>query len=210
MHFYLSLTFSAIQLLFSGSGNSSSSSKVWKPYGIPLVAPISCDELVKSSDIQRIVHTMLSPMLRSEELLPSDLSHMTSAPSEGDQDSGNNKACTDSSEDDLKDKESEASRPPLASPLLHLVDNSNECVDLSTEEKPLRLSSSSSSVVVFINWSQKDLKKYDTHSLDNLPEVFKYAPAPKRARGEPLSLYACLDAFLREEPLVPEDMWSVS
>ncbi|KAK3118773.1 hypothetical protein QOZ80_9BG0707130 [Eleusine coracana subsp. coracana] len=38
-------------------------------------------------------------------------------------------------------------------------------------------------------------------------EVFKFAPPAKRTRGEPLSLYACLDAFLREEPLVPEEMW---
>ncbi|ESR43742.1 hypothetical protein CICLE_v100137952mg, partial [Citrus x clementina] len=41
----------------------------------------------------------------------------------------------------------------------------------------------------------------------NLPEVFKNGPVTKKARTEPLSLYTCLEAFLREEPLVPEDMW---
>ncbi|KAJ6801470.1 ubiquitin carboxyl-terminal hydrolase 5 [Iris pallida] len=187
-------------------GNSSST--VWKTFGTPLVAAISRDGLVKSSDIQRIAHTMLTPMLRSEELRSYDLSHESSGQSS-----------VDPVENGSMDKESEYLRI-ATSPVLHLVDENNDCINLSTEEKSFRLSSlsllssssssslsSSSSILVFINWSEKDVKRYDIHYLENLPEVFKYAPAPKRARGEPLSLYACLDAFLREEPLVPEDMW---
>jgi ubiquitin carboxyl-terminal hydrolase 4/11/15 len=94
---------------------------------------------------------------------------------------------------------------------LQLVEESNACVDLSVgEDKAIKLSSTSTSVLVYVDWSRELLEKYDTHYLENLPEVFKYGPVNKKARTEPLSLYTCLEAFLREEPLVPEDMWLVS
>ncbi|KAE8702169.1 Calcium and calcium/calmodulin-dependent serine/threonine-protein kinase [Hibiscus syriacus] len=64
-----------------------------------------------------------------------------------------------------------------------------------------------SPIVVYLDWSSKLLEKYNINYLENLPEVFKFGPITKKARTEPLSLYSCLEAFLREEPLVPEDMW---
>lgn len=77
------------------------------------------------------------------------------------------------------------------------------------EDKVVKFSPSSATVLVYMDWSQKLLEKYDTHVLETLPEVLKYGPITKKARTEPLSLYTCLEAFLREEPLVPEDMWLV-
>lgn len=188
---------------------STSSSMVWRPYGTPLVAAISRNEIVTRGDLEVIVHRMLTPMLRSEELQPSILSNSSMvAASEAHQDTSTSEAFIDSAETGFRDRERHSIKAIAASKLhFQLVDENDECIDLSTgEEKAIRLPSSSS-ILVFINWSQKDLKKYDTHYMENLPEVFRYAPAPKRARAEPLSLYACLDAFLREEPLVPEDMW---
>ncbi|KAL0369879.1 UNVERIFIED_CONTAM: Ubiquitin carboxyl-terminal hydrolase 5 [Sesamum angustifolium] len=73
--------------------------------------------------------------------------------------------------------------------------------------KVVKLSSSSMSILVFVDWSQKLLGSYDTSHIENLPDVCKYGHVSKKARNEPLSLYTCLEAFLREEPLVPEDMW---
>jgi ubiquitin carboxyl-terminal hydrolase 4/11/15 len=52
------------------------------------------------------------------------------------------------------------------------------------------------------------LKKYDTNLLGSLPEVFKPQLFTKRTQ-ESVSIYKCLEAFLREEPLGPEDMWLV-
>ncbi|RZC20322.1 Ubiquitin carboxyl-terminal hydrolase 5 isoform B [Glycine soja] len=100
--------------------------------------------------------------------------------------------------------------PPMPLPTLPLllVDDNNACIDLSMgEEKVVKLSPLSPKILVYIDWSQKLLEKYDTHTLETLPEVLKYGPVTKKARTEPLSLYTCLEAFLREEPLVPEDMW---
>ncbi|OVA10566.1 Ubiquitin carboxyl-terminal hydrolases family 2 [Macleaya cordata] len=191
--------------------SSANSAMIWKPYGIPLVSPISRDDTITRGDVQEIVHTMLSPMQRVETLTPSDLpnrrvSEEASHPSRDVSSSG---ACANSAASDSTDEDQGDSKIAATSKLpLQLVDENNECIDLSTgEKKVINLSSSSTSIVVFIDWSDKLLEKYETHYLENLPEVFKYVPATKKARTEPLSLYTCLEAFLREEPLVPEDMW---
>ncbi|XP_058093309.1 ubiquitin carboxyl-terminal hydrolase 5 isoform X2 [Magnolia sinica] len=174
------------------------SAMIWKPYGTPLVASISRDEVVTRGDIHSIVRTMLSPMLQGETLRPSHLPETSMTAAQTSRTINSSEAHEGSS------KVAVASKLPL-----QLVDENNACIDLLTgEEKIVRLpTSSAASILVFIDWSKKVLEKYDTHYLENLPEVFKYGPATKKARTEPLSLYTCLEAFLREEPLVPEDMW---
>ncbi|PWA60653.1 Peptidase C19, ubiquitin carboxyl-terminal hydrolase 2 [Artemisia annua] len=171
----------------------------WKPYGTPLLYPVSSDATITRGDLQLIVHTMLSPMLKTE---PED-----SEISNGDTSSVASDLKNTSIKADLTFKEDNDSKEtPLKLPL-KLVDGNNACIDLTVgEERTVRLPSSSISVLLYIDWSPKLLKKYETHYLENLPEVFQYGPT-KKSRTEPLSLYSCLEAFLREEPLVPEDMW---
>lgn len=169
--------------------SDSDGGKGWKIYGTPLVAPISRDDAISRGDVQSIVHTMLSPMFKDEKVLQQNFPH-------------------ESSEMDLPNGNNNCAPTKLC---LQLVDENNACLDLSVgEDKAIRLSSSSTSISVFINWSTKDLERYDMHYLENLPEVFKFVPVTKKGRVEPLSLYSCLEAFLREEPLVPEDMWLVA
>lgn len=160
-----------------------------------------------------MVHKILSPLRRTQILGnvdASDTSISAAAPEQHD-DNSSSKACTESyvscSENGvISSKAATFSELPL-----QLVDEKNACIDLSQgEEKTIKISSSSMSILLYIDWSQKLLENYDTHYLENLPEVFKYGPVTKKARSEPLSLYTCLEAFLREEPLVPEDMWLVS
>ncbi|KAJ8458085.1 hypothetical protein OPV22_031011 [Ensete ventricosum] len=188
-----------------GPGNITSS-VAWEFYGIPLLASISRDESVTGAAIHEILQRMLAPMLGSEELQPLSMSDSSiNAASHSHQDRAN-KACLDSDESQLKDQELNCQLESTHKMHLQLVDETNAQVDLSSVENPIMMPGSST-LVLFINWSKEDRKRYDTHHFENHPEVFKYVPAPKRTRGEPLSLYACLDAFLREEPLVPEDMW---
>nr|POE51027.1 ubiquitin carboxyl-terminal hydrolase 8 [Quercus suber] len=59
---------------------------------------------------------------------------------------------------------------------------------------------------VHVVWSDKMIDKYDTCILSSFPEVFKPRTFMKRPQ-ESVSLYKCLEAFLKEEPLGPEDMW---
>ncbi|KAK9054996.1 hypothetical protein SSX86_026075 [Deinandra increscens subsp. villosa] len=170
----------------------------WKAYGTPLVFPVSCDATITRGDIQLIVHTMLSPMLKTEQG-HSDFSDTDTSSVASDLKNA-------SFEADPTCKENNGPNKQLNLPL-KLVDGNNACIDLSVgEERTVRLPPNSLSVLLFIDWSPKLLQKYETHYLEKLPEVFKYGPA-KKSRAEPLSLYTCLESFLREEPLVPEDMW---
>ncbi|XP_022862372.1 ubiquitin carboxyl-terminal hydrolase 5-like isoform X3 [Olea europaea var. sylvestris] len=166
-----------------GAGNSQSNMG-WTPYGTPLVSPISCDDTITRGDIQLMVNKMLSPMLRK-----------------------NNAEYPDGA--DARQSYGGSLKPVTFQRLpLQLVDENNACVDLTVgEDMVVKLSSSSMSILIFADWSQKLLGTYDTSHLETLPEVCKYGHVSKKARTEPLSLYTCLEAFLREEPLVPEDMW---
>lgn len=179
-----------------GTGNAQSTIG-WKPYGTPLVSPISCDDTITRSDIQRIVHTMLSPLLRTKCRDAVTTSNAS------------NQSHTDSNVADPKKGDGGSSKTVSLQKLpLQLVDENNACIDLTVgDDKVVKLSSSSMSILVFVDWSQKLLASYDTSYIDNLPEICKYGHVSKKARNEPLSLYTCLEAFLREEPLVPEDMW---
>lgn len=176
---------------------------VWRPYGTPLVTSISRGDVITRGDIQSMVHKMLSPMLRYEK---NSTSLRSAAACKGTRTSG---ACPGSGASDSSTEDHQAHKTEASTKLpLHMIDENNVYIDLSIgEEKAIRVPSSLSSMRVFVDWSREDLHKYDTSVLENLPEVLKYGPAPKKARSEPLSLYACLEAFLREEPLVPEDMW---
>ncbi|XP_051131096.1 ubiquitin carboxyl-terminal hydrolase 5 [Andrographis paniculata] len=185
------------------STGTSQSTLGWKPYGTPLVSPISCDEAITRSDIQKIVRTMLSPLLRAKPsgAAASSNTSMAASPNQSD---------TDSNAADSTKGDSNSSKLLSLDKLpLQLVDENNACIDLMVgDDKVVKLSSSSMSILVFVDWSQKLLGSYDTSHIESLPEVCKYGRVNKKARSEPLSLYTCLESFLREEPLVPEDMWN--
>ncbi|XP_073317409.1 ubiquitin carboxyl-terminal hydrolase 5-like [Primulina huaijiensis] len=191
-----------------GSGNAQTTLG-WKPYGTPLVSPISCDDTITRSDIQLIVRTILSPMLRTTN--PGAITSRTASVATSDESRSTriSEACTDADTADLRKGNGSSSTPVTLQKLpLQLVDENNACIDLTLgDDKVVKLSSSSMSILVFVDWSQKLLGSYDTSHIENLPEVCKYGHLSKKARNEPLSLYACLESFLREEPLVPEDMW---
>lgn len=74
--------------------------------------------------------------------------------------------------------------------------------------KPLPSEMLLKNLEVDVLWSDKMIKKYDTCLLSSLPEVFKPQLFTKRTQ-ESVSVYKCLEAFLKEEPLGPEDMWLV-
>ncbi|KAK9066013.1 hypothetical protein SSX86_015415 [Deinandra increscens subsp. villosa] len=165
---------------------------MWKPYGTPLVFPISNDATITRGDIQLIAHTMLSPMLKPKNVAPITSSGLPSSTNGSKKEYSHCKENNDS----------------LVKLPLKLVNGNNDLIDISTEEeKIINLSSSSKSVVLYIDWSPELMKKYEMHYLENLPEVSRNGHVPKKPRVEPLSLYTCIESFLREEPLVPEDMW---
>lgn len=62
-------------------------------------------------------------------------------------------------------------------------------------------------VKVMLDWTDKEHEFYDSSYLKDLPEVHKSGILAKKTKQEAISLFSCLDAFLKEEPLGPDDMW---
>ncbi|GLT96373.1 hypothetical protein SLE2022_139980 [Rubroshorea leprosula] len=80
---------------------------------------------------------------------------------------------------------------------------------VSTEMKmnePVLIPGFKKSLDVHVRWPDKMIEKCDRDSLSSLPVVFRphsFAREPQ----ESVSLYKCLEGFLQEEPLGPDDMW---
>lgn len=192
-----------------------------KPYGTPFLASLR-DDIRTGADIHSIVQTLLAPMLRVKNF--SSLDHVKTAKGFGcrlaaDQnakevtkplisDNGSLDAALESSSN-YADKSIDNGLLQGNLPFqLWLVDDKSVTKEVSiTEDKPISISNTCTRVQVFIDWSEKELEKYDTRYLEILPEVFKSGFPSKKARHDSISLYTCLEAFLREEPLVPEEMW---
>ncbi|CAM0905379.1 unnamed protein product [Alopecurus aequalis] len=63
-----------------------------------------------------------------------------------------------------------------------------------------------SRVHVSVHWHHSVSRQYNTSVLNNLPEIHKLELIPKESE-DCVALHGCLEAFLKEEPLGPEDMW---
>uniref|UniRef100_A0A251SRF5 Ubiquitin carboxyl-terminal hydrolase n=3 Tax=Helianthus annuus TaxID=4232 RepID=A0A251SRF5_HELAN len=61
-------------------------------------------------------------------------------------------------------------------------------------------------IFILVSWSDEAMKQYDTSILNRLQETSVF-PVVSNNWPEMVSLSKCLEAFLREEPLGPEDMW---
>lgn len=62
-------------------------------------------------------------------------------------------------------------------------------------------------IQIAVDWSEEALEQYDVKQLEVASEVSRAGFQVKKPRQEAVSLYSCLEAFLKEEPLGPEDMW---
>ena len=67
--------------------------------------------------------------------------------------------------------------------------------------------SSGKPIKIFLDWTNQEDEVYDASYLKDLPEVHKNGSTAKKTRQEAISLFTCLEAFLKEEPLGPDDMW---
>ncbi|KAL2554151.1 ubiquitin-specific protease 8 [Forsythia ovata] len=73
-------------------------------------------------------------------------------------------------------------------------------------DEPVSISKSNRLIKVLVTWPEKMIEDYDTSILSLLRDVCEPALMSKKPQ-ESVSLYKCVDAFLKEEPLGPEDMW---
>ncbi|XP_030925271.1 ubiquitin carboxyl-terminal hydrolase 8-like [Quercus lobata] len=171
-----------------------------KMFGIPLVARLP--DLSCGSDIRKKFLQLLNPFLMPIEDVLNDYDDEEG--SSGNEDSD----MLDATSPTVLDTDAGSDSETLDE--THLgTDFQFQIGPFSTEikmDEPFQVSGLAKELEVHVVWSDKMIDKYDTCILSSFPEVFKPQTFMKRPQ-ESVSLYKCLEAFLKEEPLGPEDMW---
>ncbi|XVE96263.1 hypothetical protein REPUB_Repub02eG0205800 [Reevesia pubescens] len=176
----------------------------WKPFGVPLVA--RTQDPLSGSEIYYQFLKLLSPFLMPvKDVLNDD---------DGDE-TGNAAVNENSKMEDIVSplvSDSDAGSDSGAENDFHLntdfkfyfVDKMDP-VEIKMKE-PVPISRFTKQLDVSVHWPDKMIEKYDTCLLSSLPEVLKPQLFTTRPQ-ESISLHKCLEGFLQEEPLGPDDMW---
>ncbi|KAH9322642.1 hypothetical protein KI387_017281, partial [Taxus chinensis] len=206
---------------------SSQSGGYWKAFGTPLITSLP-DGVRTGADIQNLFWTLLTPMSRTK-----NLTSLTQEGTEkengsrigasedvqmeelGGQPSLSNGTLDDDFESLLNDVDktipnghTNCTLPSEPSFQLYLTDEKGIKKEVSLEaDDPTPLLQNCNRLQILVYWPKKMLDKYDLNQLDVLSEVFKFGFSTKRVNQDSVSLYGCLEAFLNEEPLGPDDMW---
>ncbi|XP_014496181.1 ubiquitin carboxyl-terminal hydrolase 8 [Vigna radiata var. radiata] len=174
-------------------------------FGIPLVTRLS--NISCGYDVQREFLKIINPFMMRAKDVSDDCENnegINKRPSEDDELGDTTNSCAIGNDTDSIIGTDDGI--PLSTDFefyLHGMENGKIILD-----KPLTVTTfpRKEPPVVVVQWSDKMLKMYNTSLLDSLPEVFKSQQFTKRIQ-ESVSIYKCLEAFLKEEPLGPEDMW---
>ncbi|CAN4099044.1 unnamed protein product [Withania somnifera] len=173
----------------------------WKPFGIPLAA--HC-RVLKGSDIRSLYLQLLTPFLVQNR----------DQADEHNFDRSSTEVCPDMEADNKRangfpESIAEENAAEHLDMEFHFYLSDDKAIAKGPEivkDEPLQSRDIPGRLNVLVNWSSKMLAKYNTSLFSSLPEVFKSGFFAKRPQ-ESVSLYKCLEAFLKEEPLGPEDMW---
>ncbi|XP_042476654.1 ubiquitin carboxyl-terminal hydrolase 8-like isoform X2 [Macadamia integrifolia] len=173
-----------------------------KPFGIPLVSRL-CN-VVNGSDIRELFLKLLEPFLiHNDGALDAVDDIENKAKDEVTQMDDVTSLCSGGNTAD------EMGDGPLSDTefQFYLTDGRCTVKDSKIEmNEPVVVTGSPKRFFVLVSWPNEKIELYDTCILSSLPEVFKPSFIMRRPQ-ESVSLYACLEAFLKEEPLGPEDMW---
>ncbi|KAE9585339.1 putative ubiquitinyl hydrolase 1 [Lupinus albus] len=169
----------------------------YRPFGIPVMARLS--SISGGDDVRREFLKLICPFMMSNEDILDDCDKEEDASKKLTED--NELGETTSSAAVISDEDSNSETDDFEFYLPLGIGN----VKIKLNE-PLPFTELPGMLQVFVLWSDKMLKKYDKYHLNLLPEVLTPQLLTKRTQ-ESLSFYKCLEAFLKEEPLGPEDMW---
>ncbi|KAI4326771.1 hypothetical protein L6164_019308 [Bauhinia variegata] len=175
-----------------------------KLFGTPLVTYFGEDPLY-GTHIEAAVHRILSPLRR---VYCSNLSHSGKENGfisvGGGEQLASSSAQYGSRKQAIESREQEGTSSGESSFQLVLTNErglSCNRIEKDSLIKPGQL------VRVSLDWTDKEHELYDASYLRDLPEVYKTGFTVKKTRQEAISLFSCLEAFLTEEPLGPDDMW---
>ncbi|KAI7984017.1 Ubiquitin carboxyl-terminal hydrolase 8 [Camellia lanceoleosa] len=175
----------------------------WKAFGIPFVAS---SKFVNGSDIRNLYLKLLRAFrIRNEDSVDDDDNIKRTATEEltdmEDASIPKINGVADSSNGKEFDTHSDAYLE------FYLTDEKGTTRDSRIAmNEPAASRALTGRLSVLVCWSAKMVKDYKTSLHSSLPQIFKSEFCGKRPQ-ESVSLYKCLEAFLKEEPLGPEDMW---
>ncbi|KAA8516826.1 hypothetical protein F0562_017356 [Nyssa sinensis] len=176
-----------------------------KTFGIPLVARIS--NLPKGSEIRKQFLELLNPFLMPVEDSLDDSDDVENTANEDiEMEDVVSTAVPD--EDANSDNESQDNSQLASDFHFHLMEAGglfSKRSEIKMNE-PIPISGFPRIINVLVSWPDKMIELYDTCLLSSLPEICKSGLFTKKSQ-ESVSLHKCLEAFLKEEPLGPEDMW---
>lgn len=175
-----------------------------KLFGTPLVTYLD-EDTPNGADINKAVSRMLLPLRRTYSSLNKDHSSKENGfVSEAIDEPSNSYNNHSGPQDQSMNTEPEGTSNGDLSFQLFLTNGSGlSCKPLEKDS----LIKSGQLVKVFLEWGEKEHQLYDSNYLKDLPEVHKTGFTVKKTRQEAVSLFSCLEAFLTEEPLGPDDMW---
>ncbi|XP_057954341.1 ubiquitin carboxyl-terminal hydrolase 8 isoform X3 [Malania oleifera] len=175
-------------------------SSSFKGFGIPLVAKL-CNN-VDGSHIHNLYLKLLSPFLTQNENALKKYDNFGSTTIEEVSESMNPKL------DGVDSGDGKGLDSPFDAEFqMHLTDEKGTVKNSKIlMNEPLIMAEMPRRLNVLVCLPDKQIEQYDTQLLSSLPEVFKSGFSVRRPQ-ESVSLYQCLEAFLKEEPLGPEDMW---
>ncbi|XP_058086865.1 ubiquitin carboxyl-terminal hydrolase 8-like isoform X2 [Magnolia sinica] len=176
----------------------------WKPFGIPLVTRL-CNIII-GSDIHNLFLNLLNPYLRPKEASFNDQDNNISDRNGEDLEMDD---ATNASISGVENRSSESGDDPCPEIEFefYLTDEKGITKNYKIEKnQPVSVIELGRQLYLLVLWPDKTISQYDTRLLNSLPQIFKLGFSAKRLQ-ESVSLYACLEAFLKEEPLGPEDMW---
>ncbi|XP_020247698.1 ubiquitin carboxyl-terminal hydrolase 9-like [Asparagus officinalis] len=175
--------------------------------GTPLVTCLS-KEAKTGADIHTAVCTLLSPLLRGKTPMKhtkvsKENGYLSSLDGVVPGDDSN--PCT--SDTEFSDSFMEIEMEDDACPSLQIAFTNERGYNRVPIDNDSNIPPGSC-IRVLLEWSDKNLELYDFSFLEDLPEVFRpFGSMVKKTREEAITLFSCLDAFLKEEPLGPDDMW---
>ncbi|KAL6847146.1 hypothetical protein ACP4OV_022999 [Aristida adscensionis] len=185
------------------SSLSSFGRKSWKTFGTPLVS--SLPDTITGSTIRDLFLSVLTPFqVPKDDISDADHTVVESNPPNEDAeidmiDASEHTTMSNNSLDD--DAMTEGSME------FYLINEKFPDQRFKIEmDQPITLKSLQKRLHVVVCWQDNGLEQYNFSSLDSLPEVYKAVLFARRPQ-DTCSLYACLEAFIKEEPLGPEDMW---
>lgn len=177
----------------------------WRAFGVPFVVR---QNFANGSDIRKEYAKLLAPFLVLDEDSADDIQSSNNSATEVIMETDNTSNTKLSGSPGKSDEEKPVAESGAEFQFYSTNEKGTEKISEIGMEELVMPTPMPERFYVLVSWSEKMVKRYDVEPLSLLPEVSKSGFFTKRPQ-ESVSLYKCLEAFLKEEPLGPDDMWSV-